>query len=214
MRSYRAATLSKTGMSCKSLRYKEEILLFRSLILLSSPCISCRKPIDKITRNGYNVKAVYEIARLCKGSTTDSDSVCLGSNPSRATKKEPHNHAVVRFFSFYVVFDFCLKYRSCPTASSDNTPFGRRSFSCHQEQRAGRGAYPAQRSKTQLGWNAGRWIYFKRNENKNLNVTPLFQGGGSPKTLLSSHYSDKERIFKLHFQELLPKFREFKHIML
>ena len=25
------------------------------------------------------------IARLCKGSTTDSDSVCLGSNPSRAT---------------------------------------------------------------------------------------------------------------------------------
>ena len=24
-------------------------------------------------------------ARLCKGSTTDSDSVCLGSNPSRAT---------------------------------------------------------------------------------------------------------------------------------
>ena len=27
------------------------------------------------------------IARLCKGSTTDSDSVCLGSNPSRATTK-------------------------------------------------------------------------------------------------------------------------------
>lgn len=28
-----------------------------------------------------------DIARLCKGSTTDSDSVCLGSNPSRAAIK-------------------------------------------------------------------------------------------------------------------------------
>ena len=27
-------------------------------------------------------------ARLCKGSTTDSDSVCKGSNPFRATKEE------------------------------------------------------------------------------------------------------------------------------
>ncbi len=27
------------------------------------------------------------IAELCKGSTTDSDSVCLGSNPSSAAKK-------------------------------------------------------------------------------------------------------------------------------
>ena len=28
------------------------------------------------------------IAELCKGSTTDSDSVCLGSNPSSATTSE------------------------------------------------------------------------------------------------------------------------------
>ena len=28
------------------------------------------------------------IAELCKGSTADSDSVCLGSNPSSATKTE------------------------------------------------------------------------------------------------------------------------------
>ena len=28
------------------------------------------------------------IALLCNGSTTDSGSVCLGSNPSRATKGE------------------------------------------------------------------------------------------------------------------------------
>ena len=27
-------------------------------------------------------------AGLCKGSTTDSDSVCLGSNPSPATKRK------------------------------------------------------------------------------------------------------------------------------
>ena len=27
-----------------------------------------------------------DIAELCKGSTTDSDSVCLGSNPSSAAK--------------------------------------------------------------------------------------------------------------------------------
>lgn len=29
-------------------------------------------------------ESAYTIARLCNGSTTDSDSVCLGSNPSRA----------------------------------------------------------------------------------------------------------------------------------
>ena len=34
-------------------------------------------------------------ARLCKGSTTDSDSVCLGSNPSpAATKAEPKRYNV------------------------------------------------------------------------------------------------------------------------
>ena len=34
----------------------------------------------------YNNKG--HSARLCKGSTTDSDSVCLGSNPSRAATSE------------------------------------------------------------------------------------------------------------------------------
>ena len=28
-------------------------------------------------------------AELCKGSTTDSDSVCLGSNPSSAAMNQP-----------------------------------------------------------------------------------------------------------------------------
>ena len=39
----------------------------------------------------YNMQVLFEgqlnIAELCKGSTADSDSVCLGSNPSSATKK-------------------------------------------------------------------------------------------------------------------------------
>ena len=34
-----------------------------------------------------NVLKKQNIAELCKGSTADSDSVCLGSNPSSAAKK-------------------------------------------------------------------------------------------------------------------------------
>ena len=45
-----------------------------------------RKHIDKERGKKYNNKA--DIARLCKGSTTDSDSVCLGSNPSPAARKK------------------------------------------------------------------------------------------------------------------------------
>ncbi len=29
------------------------------------------------------------VAELCKGSTADSDSVCLGSNPSSAARSDP-----------------------------------------------------------------------------------------------------------------------------
>ncbi len=35
----------------------------------------------------YNNTRPEYIAELCKGSTTVSDSVCLGSNPSSAAKK-------------------------------------------------------------------------------------------------------------------------------
>ena len=39
------------------------------------------------------------IAELCKGSTTDSDSVCLGSNPSSAARKEkPFVNSTKGFF--------------------------------------------------------------------------------------------------------------------
>ena len=36
-----------------------------------------------------DARAANEIAGLCKGSTTDSDSVCEGSNPSPAAKTKP-----------------------------------------------------------------------------------------------------------------------------
>ena len=38
------------------------------------------------------------IAELCKGSTTDSDSVCLGSNPSSAAKNLPEKIRKVFIF--------------------------------------------------------------------------------------------------------------------
>ena len=37
------------------------------------------------------------IGLLCKGSTTDFDSVCLGSNPSNPTKKPQR---LLRFFIY------------------------------------------------------------------------------------------------------------------
>ena len=41
----------------------------------------------------------FYIAGLCKGSTTDSDSVCLGSNPSPAARKKTSSDV---FFSYIV----------------------------------------------------------------------------------------------------------------
>ena len=39
-----------------------------------------------------------DFAELCKGSTADSDSVCLGSNPSSAAKKRQVSTETCRFF--------------------------------------------------------------------------------------------------------------------
>ena len=44
-------------------------------------------------------RAQDKIAGLCKGSTTDSDSVCEGSNPSPAAKKTTCKSK--SFFSLY-----------------------------------------------------------------------------------------------------------------
>lgn len=45
------------------------------------------KTIDKGMPDWYN-KERSEKAELCNGSTTDSDSVCWGSNPYSAAKRE------------------------------------------------------------------------------------------------------------------------------
>lgn len=42
--------------------------------------------LDKSPKSGIMVNAFSHIAELCNGSTTVSDSVCLGSNPSSAAK--------------------------------------------------------------------------------------------------------------------------------
>ena len=41
---------------------------------------------------------IKDIAGLCKGSTTDSDSVCEGSNPSPAAKSEQAIQSLLRLF--------------------------------------------------------------------------------------------------------------------
>ena len=40
------------------------------------------------------------VAELCKGSTADSDSVCLGSNPSSAAIEKDKFRQELVFFSF------------------------------------------------------------------------------------------------------------------
>ena len=44
------------------------------------------------------------IGELCNGSTTDSDSVCWGSNPYPAAKKKSRTLGVT--FSFYAIIDY------------------------------------------------------------------------------------------------------------
>ena len=56
-------------------------------------------------RSGPRPKAKNKIAGLCKGSTTDSDSVCEGSNPSPAAKRKgPGNLGNQGFRGFFVLF--------------------------------------------------------------------------------------------------------------
>ena len=50
------------------------------------------------------------IAELCKGSTADSDSVCLGSNPSSAAKKGAVSNANFRAFETALFICFEAKY--------------------------------------------------------------------------------------------------------
>ena len=63
-----------------------------------------KKPLTKspacdiFSNSGWNTAA---IAELCNGSTTDSDSVCLGSNPSSAARKKRASHRLALFFQLY-----------------------------------------------------------------------------------------------------------------
>ena len=74
---------------------------------ISSPLYTCsissyfpRAANSVFYRSAINLdKTKYYLAELCKGSTADSDSVCLGSNPSSAAKEKT---TIIRwsFFSF------------------------------------------------------------------------------------------------------------------
>ena len=76
--------------------------------------------VDKTRVIAYNnirwfTKQQKHIAELCKGSTTDSDSVCEGSNPSSATIVKPLETQVSGgFFNFSGNFEMLerwTKYR-------------------------------------------------------------------------------------------------------
>ena len=52
----------------------------------------------KSSKSFRSSKGVTILAKWCNGSTTDSGSVCLGSNPSLATKKKDSHLRVFLFF--------------------------------------------------------------------------------------------------------------------
>ena len=55
------------------------------------------KYLDKRGRRCYTIMRSRNIAELCNGSTTDSDSVCWGSNPYSAAKIKDTIHRMVSF---------------------------------------------------------------------------------------------------------------------
>ena len=57
-------------------------------MFFSSFLIFFQKHLDIFQLMVYTLIRQLNIAELCKGSTTDSDSVCLGSNPSSAAKRK------------------------------------------------------------------------------------------------------------------------------
>ena len=57
--------------------------------------------------------SILNIAELCKGSTADSDSVCLGSNPSSAAKnKKDTTRVSFLFFSANRMRTQCFAHRA------------------------------------------------------------------------------------------------------
>lgn len=51
----------------------------------------------KSSKSFRSSKGVTILAKWCNGSTTDSGSVCLGSNPSLATRKEGFRYGSLFF---------------------------------------------------------------------------------------------------------------------
>ena len=51
---------------------------------------------------------VMHTAELCNGSTTDSDSVCLGSSPSSATKEKNARKSDIMEYILISGLSFCL----------------------------------------------------------------------------------------------------------
>ena len=64
-----------------------------------------KKRVDFLKLRGIIINVLSErakqTARLCNGSTTDSDSVCKGSNPFRATKPVSASVETGSFFAFF-----------------------------------------------------------------------------------------------------------------
>ena len=54
-----------------------------------------------LTRRWKKTCSEFDIGELCNGSTTDSDSVCWGSNPYSAAKKTDHDFMVCFSLSLY-----------------------------------------------------------------------------------------------------------------
>lgn len=54
----------------------------------------------------YNTTCKFHIAVLCNGSTADSDSVCRGSNPFTAAKKETSANRRLFLFLFHLLMLF------------------------------------------------------------------------------------------------------------
>ena len=78
---------------------KIEKRMFYQKIRKNRLTISVEADIIAPVLYGQNASRQADIAGLCKGSTTDSDSVCEGSNPSPAAKSDLRKQVAFLVFS-------------------------------------------------------------------------------------------------------------------
>ena len=79
----------------------EQVQTSKNFIIFLKKGIDFLENNDIITSLSERQRKI-KIAELCKGSTADSDSVCLGSNPSPAAKES--NSYELDFFFFTIHF--------------------------------------------------------------------------------------------------------------